>query len=94
MAAVGVQLEGQDGIQGQIGTNLLPRPGLEHHQADPCNNAARAATDAARGAEEALDCHERGEPWRRRTGNENGLLLLELKDALDARRREREDKQA
>ncbi len=29
------------------------------------------------------------EPWRRRTGNENGLLLLELKDTLDARRRER-----
>jgi len=28
------------GIQGQTGTNLLPRPGLGHHQADPCNNAA------------------------------------------------------
>ena len=38
---------------------------------------ARAATDAARGAKEALDCHESGEPWRRRTGNENGLFLIE-----------------
>lgn len=54
-----------------------------------CALTARAAADAARGAKEALDCHESGEPWRRRTGNENGLLLLELKDTLDARRRER-----
>jgi len=43
VASVGVQLEGQDGIQGQTGTNLLPRPGLGRHQADPCNNAAGAA---------------------------------------------------
>ncbi len=56
-----------------------------------CALAARAAADAARGAKEALDCHESGEPWRRRTGEENGLLLLELKDMLDARRRERKD---
>lgn len=56
-----------------------------------CALAARAAADAARGAREALDCHERGEPWRRMTGEENGLLLLELKDMLDARRRARED---
>ncbi len=40
--------------------------------------AARAATDAARGAKQALDCHERGEPWRRsRTGVENGLFLID-----------------
>ena len=39
--------------------------------------AARAATDAARGATQALYCHERGEPWRRsRTGVENGLFLI------------------
>ncbi len=38
--------------------------------------AARAATDAARGAKEALDCHESGEPWRRRTGSDNGLFLI------------------
>ena len=38
--------------------------------------AARAATDAARGAKEALDCHDRGEPWRRRTGVENGRFLI------------------
>jgi len=56
-----------------------------------CALAARAAADAARGAQEALDCHESGEPWRRRTGEENGLFLLELEDMLDARRRERED---
>ena len=59
-----------------------------------CALAARAAADAARGAKEALDCHERGEPWRRRTGEENGLFLLEMKDMLDARRRKREDEQA
>ena len=53
--------------------------------------AARAAADAARGAREALDCFERGEPWRRMTGEEGGLLLIEMKEALDARRRERED---
>jgi len=40
VATVGVQLEGQDGIQGQTGTNLLHRPSLRRHQADPCNNAA------------------------------------------------------
>ncbi len=44
MAAVGVQLEGQDGIQGQTGTNLLPRPGLERHQANPCNNVTPSET--------------------------------------------------
>ena len=38
MATVGVQREEQDGIQGQTGTNLLPRPGLERHKANPCNN--------------------------------------------------------
>ena len=53
--------------------------------------AARAATDAARGAEEALDCFERGESWRRMTGEESGLQLIEMKEALDARRREREE---
>ena len=56
-----------------------------------CALAARATADAARGAKEALDCHERGEPWRRSTGEENGMLLLDLKDMLDARRRARED---
>lgn len=43
-----------------------------------CALAARAAADAARGAKEALDCHESGEVWRRhRTGDENGEFLLE-----------------
>jgi hypothetical protein len=56
-----------------------------------CALAAQAATDAARGAKEALDCHERGEPWRRMTGEESGLQLIEMKEALDARRRARED---
>jgi hypothetical protein len=56
--------------------------------------AARAAADAARGAQEALDCHERGEPWRRSTGEENGMLLLDLKGMLDARRDVREDEPA
>jgi hypothetical protein len=55
-----------------------------------CALAARAAADAARGAKEAFDCHERGEPWRRSTGEENGMLLFELQDVLDARRRARE----
>ena len=55
-----------------------------------CALAARAAADAARGAEEALDCFERGEPWRRRTGEENGMFLVEMKNVLDARRRARE----
>ena len=55
-----------------------------------CALAARAAADAARGAQEALDCFERGEPWQRRTGEENGLLLLDLQAMLDARRRKRE----
>jgi len=40
VATVGVQLEGQDGIQGLTETNLLPRPGLGRHQPDPCNNAS------------------------------------------------------
>ena len=53
-----------------------------------CALAARAATDAARGASEALACHESGEPWRRRTGIENGLFLLDMKARLDARQRE------
>ena len=55
-----------------------------------CALAARAAADAARGAQEALDCFERGEPWRRMTGEENGMFLVEMKDVLDARRRARE----
>ena len=55
-----------------------------------CALAARAAADAARGAKEALDCHERGELWRRSTGEENGMLLLDLQEMLDARRRKRE----
>ena len=59
-----------------------------------CALAARAAADAARGAKEALDCHERGEPWRRMTGEESGLLLFEMQDMLDARRRAREDEPA
>ena len=43
-----------------------------------CALAARAAADAARGAKEALDCHESGEVWRRhRTGDENDEFLLE-----------------
>ena len=53
--------------------------------------AARAAADAARGAREALDCFERGEPWRRMTGEESGMSLVEMKKALDAYRRQRED---
>jgi hypothetical protein len=56
--------------------------------------AARAAADAARGATEALDCFERGEPWRRMTGEESGLLLIEMKEAVDARRRARENEPA
>jgi len=59
-----------------------------------CALAARAAADAARGAKEALDCHESGEPWRRSTGEENGTLLFDLKDVLDARRRAREGEPA
>ncbi len=59
-----------------------------------CALAARAAADAARGAKEALDCHERGEPWRRMTGEEGGMLLFDLKDMLDTRRRAREDEPA
>ena len=59
-----------------------------------CALAARAAADAARGAKEALDCYERGEPWRRMTGEESGMLLFDLKDMLDARRRAREDEPA
>ncbi len=51
--------------------------------------AARAATDAARGARQALDCHERGEPWRRSgTGVENGLFLIDA--ARPARSRQDE----
>ncbi len=55
-----------------------------------CALTARAAADAARGAQEALDCHESGETWRRRTGNENGLFLVEAAGWL----REREDEPA
>ena len=36
-------LERQDGLRKQTGTNLLPRPGLERHQANPCNNIGSAA---------------------------------------------------
>ncbi len=57
-----------------------------------CALAARAMTDAAQGASEALGCHESGEPWRRRTGVENGLFLLDMKARLDARQREREQR--
>jgi hypothetical protein len=58
-----------------------------------CALAARAATDAARGAKEALDCHETGELWRRnRTGVENGRFLLDMMALLDARQREREQR--
>ena len=59
-----------------------------------CALAARAAADVARGAQEALDFFERGEPWRRRTGEKNGLFLLDLQDMLDARRRERKSEPA
>ena len=55
-----------------------------------CALAARAAADAARGAQEALDCFERGEPWRRMTGEENGQFLLDMQAMLDAGRRKRE----
>jgi len=54
-----------------------------------CALAARAAADAARGAKEALDCHESGEVWQRhRTGVENGEFLLEA--ALSFRKPEDE----
>jgi len=39
--------------------------------------AARAAVDAALGAQGALDYHELGKPWRRMTGVENGEWLVE-----------------
>ncbi len=45
--------------------------------------AARAAVDAALGAQAALDYHELGTPWRRLTGVENGEWLV--RQALEAR---------
>ncbi len=45
--------------------------------------AARAAVDAALGAQAALDHHECGTPWRRMTGVENGEWLV--RQALEAR---------
>ena len=47
--------------------------------------AARAATDAACGAQEALDCHERGEVWRRMTSEESARLLLDARSSPGAR---------
>jgi len=77
------------------GFELIPWDGL-HEEVRRCRAtwtacalAARAA-DAARGAQEALDCHDSGETWRRRTGNENGLFLVEAAEWL----REREDEPA
>ena len=81
---------GYDGLLGE----LHERVRRSRAEWMACALAARAAADAARGAQEALDCHERGELWRRRTGEENGLFLLEMKDMLDARRRERENEPA
>jgi len=49
--------------------------------------AARAATDAALGAQAALDYHEHGTPWRR-TGADNGNWLVEI--TTEAREREDE----
>jgi len=79
------KMAGYDGLLGELHEQVRRSRSVW----TACALAAQAAADAARGAKEALDCHESGEPWRRRTGNENGLLLLELKDTLDARRRER-----
>ena len=81
---------GYDGLLGELHEQVR----RSRSEWTACVLAARAAADAARGAKEALDCHENGEPWRRRTGEENGLFLLEMKDMLDARRREREGKPA
>ena len=81
------KVAGYDGLLGELHEQVRRNRSVW----TACALAARAAADAARGAKEALDCHESGEPWRRRTGEENGLLLLELKDMLDARRRERKD---
>jgi len=50
--------------------------------------AARAAVDAAMGAQGALDYHELGKPWRRATGVENGEWLVER--ALKFRERQDE----
>lgn len=59
------QLEGQDGIQGQTGTNLLPRPGLRRHQADSCN-AAYEVTEPIR----TFSRMEHGKPRQRCQGLE------------------------
>jgi len=45
--------------------------------------------DGGRSARPSADCRERCHGGR---GQENGLLLIDLRDRLDARRREREDK--
>jgi len=81
---------GYDGLLGELHEQIRRK----RAKWTACALAARAAADAVRGAQEALDCHGRGEPWWRRTGEENGVLLFELKDMLDARRREREDEPA
>ena len=81
---------GYDGLLGELHEQVR----RSRSEWTTCALAARAAADAARGAQEALDCFEHGEPWRRRTGEENGLFLLDLQDMLDARRREREDEPA
>lgn len=48
--------------------------------------AARAATDAAAGAQAALDYHERGETWRRPGASEGGDWVDVLKAKLPGRR--------
>jgi len=45
--------------------------------------AARAAADAALGAQGALDYHELGTPWRRMTGTEHGEWLVEQAKAWE-----------
>jgi len=77
---------GYDGLLGELHEQVR----RSRSEWTACALAARAAADAARGAKEALDCHERGERWQRLTGEENGLFLLDLQDMLDARRRKRE----
>ena len=83
---------GYDGLLGELHEQVR----RSRAEWTSCALTARAAADAARGAQEALDCHERGEPWRRRTGEENGLFLLDMQATLDARRhrRERQDEPA
>jgi len=77
---------GYDGLLGELHEQVR----RSRSEWTACALAARAAADAARGAQEALDCHESGEPWQRRTGEENGLFLFDLQGMLDARRRKRE----